>query len=153
MPTYESSALTSARPESAWEVWTDVAGWRKSAAIKSAEIDGEFQTGAVIRSKAKGFPRSTLTVTEVDRPRLWVDQSRQPGVQMTFHHLIEPTEGGTSLTERVVIDGPLARLIGPLIRRKLEALFDDSVKYLAGAAETVEAEAQAAGDERRSGSA
>ena len=135
MPSYEASVSSAATPEAAWGVWIDVSGWIRSDAIESAEIDGEFRTGAIIKSKAKGFPRSTLKVTSVEAPSLWVDESRSPGMRMTFHHVIEPRERGTYLTERVVITGPLARLIGPLIRRKLEALFAASVAHVARAAE------------------
>lgn len=138
MPAYEVSVSSSASPEAAWRAWTDVPGWTRNDAIESAEIDGEFRTGAVIKSKAKGFPSSTLTVTGVEFPRLWADESRSPGVRMTFDHVIEPRERGIHLTERVVISGPLARLIGPLVRRRLETLFASSVAYIARVAESAE---------------
>ena len=44
-------------------------------------------------------------------------------------------KGGTELTERVLIRGPLARLVGVLMRRKLEALFAASVAEVARRAE------------------
>jgi hypothetical protein len=89
-------------------------------------------------SKAKGFPRTTLTITRVEPPHVWVDESRSPGVQMTFEHVIEPGETGTTLTERVLMRGPLARLVGPLMRRKLKALFESSVAHVAHRADRVE---------------
>jgi len=138
MPVYEASTTTTASPEAAWAAWTDVAGWRAFDTIEAAEIDGEFRTGAVIRTKARGFPKSTLIVTTVERPGLWVDESRSPGVRMRFDHVIESNERGTTLTERFVISGPLARVVGPLLRRKLEALFTESVANVARAAEQAE---------------
>jgi len=96
----------------------------------------------VITSKAKGFPSSTLTVTHVEPPSLWVDESRSPGMQMTFDHLLEPGEGGTRLTERVRISGPLGRVLGSLMRRKLEALFAASVAAVARQAEAADARAE-----------
>jgi hypothetical protein len=54
---------------------------------------------------------------------------------MTFDHIVERWENGIHLTERVVISGPLARLVGPLFRRRLEALFAKSVAYVASIAE------------------
>jgi hypothetical protein len=138
VPSYEASAPSTASSEAVWGAWTNVPGWSASDSIESADIDGEFRPGAVIKSKAKGFPRSTLTVTRVEPPGLWVDESRSPGMRMTFDHVIEPRERGTYLTERVVISGPLAPLAGPLIRRKLEALFAESVAFMARAAERAE---------------
>ena len=55
-----------------------------------------------------------MTVTRAERPTLWVDESRSPGMRMIFDHVIETAEGGTQLTERVRISSPLARLFGPL---------------------------------------
>ena len=54
---------------------------------------------------------------------------------MTFEHIIEPREAGTELTERVLIGGPLARLVGILMGRRLEALFASSVAHVARRAE------------------
>jgi hypothetical protein len=135
MPSYEASEVAQAAPEAVWAAWVDVASWSESEHIESARLDGEFGPGGVIATKAKGLPRSTLSITHVEPPRLWVDESRSPGVKMTFEHIIEPGEAGTELTERVVIRGPLARFVGILMRRKLEALFAVSVAHVARRAE------------------
>jgi Polyketide cyclase / dehydrase and lipid transport len=142
MPSYEASAVTKASAEAAWSAWTDVQGWSAYDHIEAARVDGDFQPGAAITSKAKGFPSSTLTVTRVEPPGLWVDESRSPGMRMTFDHVLEPGEGGTRLTERVHISGPLGRALGPLMRRKLVALFADSVAAVARQAEAAEAQAE-----------
>lgn len=131
----EVSGVTRAAPDDVWAAWVDVSSWSESEHIESARLDGKFRPGGVIVSKAKGLPRSTLTITRVEPPRLWADESRAPGVTMTFEHLIEPVEAGTELTERVIIRGPLARLICVLMRRKLEALFAASVAHVARRAE------------------
>ncbi|HEY8779576.1 MAG TPA: hypothetical protein VIL93_07280, partial [Solirubrobacterales bacterium] len=60
------------------------------------------------------------------------------GMHMTFDHTIEAGDDGTTLTERVVIHGPLGRLVGPMMRRKLEALFAASVAEVARRAEEAE---------------
>src|SRR5438128_11649798 len=99
MPAYEASAVTKASAEAAWSAWTDVHGWSAHDHIEAARVDGTFQPGAAITSKAKGFPSSTLTVTRVEPPSLWVDESRSLGMQMTFDHVVEPGEGGTRLTQ------------------------------------------------------
>jgi hypothetical protein len=118
-----------------WAVWLDVASWDESEHIESARLEGGFRPGGVITSKAKGLPRSTLTITRVEPPHLWIDETRSPGVRMTFEHVIEPGEAGTEVTERVLISGPLARLVGVLMRRKLDGLFATSVAYVARQAE------------------
>jgi hypothetical protein len=62
-------------------------------------------------------------------------------MHMTFDHVVEPGEGGTRLTERVRISGPIGRALGPLMRRKLDALFAASVAAVARQAEAAEARA------------
>jgi hypothetical protein len=142
MPSYEASVVTTASAEAAWTAWTDVESWSRYDHIETARIDGAFQPGTTITTKAKGLPRSTLNITRVERPSLWVDESRSPWMRMTFEHVIEPREGGTRLTERARIGGPLAHAIGPLVRRKLEALFAASVAAVARQAEAAEAHAE-----------
>jgi Polyketide cyclase / dehydrase and lipid transport len=139
MPSYEASALTPAGAEAVWAAWTDVARWSTYDHIESARIDGEFRAGAVIMTKARGFPGSSLTVTRVERPTLWADESRLPGMRMIFDHEIEAAPGGTRLTERVRISGPLGHLFGPLVRRRLEALLATSVATVAHDAEAAAA--------------
>ena len=132
MKPIEASATVEAAAEDAWAAWIDVDGWSEVDMIESARLlEGPFGVGAVIRSKAKGFPGSTLTVTRADAPRIWVDESRSPGLTMTFDHVIEDLGGELRLTERVQIEGWLAPLVGLLTRRKLEALFAASVAHVA----------------------
>ena len=144
MLTVEASATTAATPEQVWAEWIDVARWAQGDVIEEAELDGAFEVGSTIRTKAKGFPRSTLTVTVVDRPHLWVDDSRAPGVRMTFEHVIEPGTAGTKVTERALISGVLAPVVGRLMRGRLERLFAASTADLVSRAGTATAPALAA---------
>ncbi len=138
MLSYKVSAVSRAAPADVWAAWIDVASWSASDHIESAQLDGEFRPGSVISSKARGFPGSTLTITRVEPTRLWVDESRSLGMRMTFDHTIEAGDDGTTLTESVVIRGPLGHLVGRLMRRKLEALFAASVAEVARRAEEAE---------------
>ena len=60
----------------------------------------------------------------------------------TFDHVIEPVAGGTRLTERARITGPLGHALGPFMCRKLEALFATSVASVARQAEAAEVRAE-----------
>ena len=134
MVTLEASATTTATPEQVWAEWIDVARWREGDVVEEAQLEGPFEVGSTIRTKAKGFPRSTLTVTVVDRPCLWVDESRAPGLRMTFEHVIEPSTTGTKVTERALISGALAPVVGRLMSGKLERLLAASTADLASRA-------------------
>jgi hypothetical protein len=103
--------------------------------IERAHLNGDFQARSTIVSKPRGFPASTLTITRVDRPRVWVGESGVPGWRMTVEHLIERDVGGTKLTERMWISGPLGRLIGSVLRRRLAALLVAMTEQIARQAE------------------
>jgi ligand-binding SRPBCC domain-containing protein len=133
--TIERSATSQAPPEQVWQAWVDVGAWSEADHIDSARLEGDFAVGSTIKAKTKGFPASTLTITEVEEPRQWVDESRAPGMRMTFVHAIEPRDGGTVVTERVVIRGPVGQVVGRALRRRLDALLEASVGWLARRAE------------------
>jgi len=99
------SAVSRASPEDAWAAWVDVARWSDGDVIDAAHLNGDFKEGSTFVSKPRGFPASTLTITRVDPPRLWVCELRVPGVRMSFEHVIEPDVAGSRLTERVLICG------------------------------------------------
>ena len=132
--------MTRAKPEDAWAVWLDVARWSDGDVIKTARLDGEFREGSTIVSKPGGFPAVTAlgiswTITRVEPPRLWVSESHGPGARMIAEHLIEPSEAGTKLTERLSFSGPLGGLLGRTVRRRLQATLGSMTEQIAREAE------------------
>jgi hypothetical protein len=131
MPSYESSAASGVR----------VGGMDRrrglervgSHRVRASTVRSD--RGPSLQVRRRVFRGAKLTVTRVERPRLWVDESHSPGKHMTFDHVIEQVEDGTRLTERVDMHGALAFLVGPLLRRRLEALFTASVTHVARTAE------------------
>jgi hypothetical protein len=138
--------VSRASPEDAWAAWLDVARWSDGDVIDAAHLNGDFKEGSTFVSKPTGFPASTMTITRVDPPRLWVCERRFPGVRMSFEHVIEPDVAGSKLTERGSISGPLARLIGLLVRRPLQAVLVAMTEQIAR-----QAEADSAGSRDDSG--
>jgi ligand-binding SRPBCC domain-containing protein len=134
--TLERSATSQASPELVWHAWVDVEAWSEADHIDSARLEGDFVVGSTIKTKTKGFPASTLTIAEVEQPRRWVDEARAPGMRMTFVHDIELRGDGTIITERVLIRGPVGQVVGRAMRRRLDALLEASVEWLARRAET-----------------
>jgi hypothetical protein len=52
--------MTKASAEAAWTAWTDVESWSRYDHIETARVDGAFQPGATITTKAKGLPQQHL---------------------------------------------------------------------------------------------
>ena len=141
------SAVSRASPEGAWAAWVDVARWSDGDVIDAAHLNGEFKEGRTFVSKPRGYPASTMTITRVDPPHLWVCERRLPGVRMSFEHVIEPDVAGSKLTERLLLGGPLAKLIDPIVRRRLATVFVAMTEQIARQAETGSAESRKGSDE------
>ena len=135
MPTVQVSRRSTATPEALFAAWTDVSRWGEVDGIESAEINGRFKVGATITSRSRWLPPTKLTITRVERPRLWTDETTSLGVRMWFDHIIEQEGEQTSITERATIVGPLGYLLAFLIKRRLVALFEASLQHVATVAE------------------
>lgn len=127
--------MSSADPAAAWAAWTNPAQW-PGGVIEKASIDGDFVVGAKITAKAKGGPSTTHTVTSMDPPRTWVGVTKFPGLTMTYEHEIDAVEGGTTLTERAVMTGPLSGIAALLIGKSLAKGFKESTARIARLAES-----------------
>jgi len=131
---YEGSRRSTASPDQVWAVWTDPAGWL-GGPIATAELDGPFEVGGKITTRVKGYPAVRSTITRIESPRLWIGVAKQPGLTMTYEHVIEPAAGGTVLTERAILTGPFATLMARLLGRRLESTFAATTAHCAALAE------------------
>jgi hypothetical protein len=132
---FEATSSCSADPAAVWAAWTSPSKW-PGGVIQKASIDGDFVVGAKITAKAKGGPTTTHTVTSIDPPRAWVGVTKFPGLTMTYEHEIETVVGGTTLTERAVMTGPLAGIAALLIGKSFAKGFIDTTARIARLAES-----------------
>lgn len=109
-----------ASPADVWEkAYADAAAWpRWNDELKSAELDGPLRLGATAKIAFKTGLRLKFKVVEFEEGRLFTDEARLPGARMGHRHLVEPSgDGGSSLTNTIYIEGPLApfwrRVLGP----------------------------------------
>lgn len=132
---FEGKSTCSATPSAVWAAWTNPAEW-PGGVIEKASIDRDFVVGANITAKAKGGPTTTHAVTSMDPPRTWVGVSKFPGLTMTYEHDIDVVDGGTTLTERAIMSGPLAGIAALLIGKSLAKGFNKTTARIARLAET-----------------
>jgi hypothetical protein len=100
-----------------------------------AQLHGSFEIGGRITTQVKGNRRLTSTITRIEKPRLWTGVAKAPGVTMTIEHVIDPTDTGTLLTERMILSGPLAALVARLMGRRIESTFAATTAHAAEVAE------------------
>jgi uncharacterized protein YndB with AHSA1/START domain len=131
---FEGSCPSTASPEQAWAVWTDPPKWL-GGPIETARLHDRFELGGKITTKVKGNRRLTSTITRIEAPHLWVGVARAPGLTMTIDHVIDPTDAGILLTERLTLTGPLAGLVSRLMGGRIESTFRATTSHGAALAE------------------
>jgi uncharacterized protein YndB with AHSA1/START domain len=117
----EHTAHSSASPGAVWDVWADVAEWpRWNPTIQEVSLDAPFGEGTTGTMKPAKGPSSKLVLREVHPPASFVVVSGLPGARMRVEHEVaEAPEGGSRVTERAVLAGPLARLWALFLGRQL----------------------------------
>ena len=131
---FEGSCRSTATPDQAWAVWTDPVRWL-GGPIEAARLHDRFEVGGKITTKVKGNRPLTSTITRIEAPHLWVGVAKAPGLTMTIDHVIDPTDVGVVLTERLTFSGPLAGLVSRLMGRRIESTFRATTAHCAELAE------------------
>ncbi len=114
-------------PAAVWErAYADAEAWPQwNAEIKRARLDGPLALGAEAKIVFGTGLRLRFHVVEFEEGHLFTDESRLPGARMGHRHLIEPTAGGSRLTNTIYIEGAMAplwrRIMGPAAARTLPA--------------------------------
>jgi hypothetical protein len=131
---FEGKSPSSASPEKVWAVWTRPDIWPGDV-IASAKIDGDFELGAKITTRVKGYTPLTSKVTRIEPPTVWTGVAKNPGLTLTIDHIIEPAATGTVITERATMSGPLAGIAAWLFGNRLKATFEATTAHCARLAE------------------
>ncbi len=107
MWTTESTASSSASPETIWSLWSNVAEWNVwDDALVDSALTGDFIVGNEGMLTPKGSPQSFgFRLTEVTLLKSFSDITELPGATLTFDHFLEVTPAGTRITHRASISG------------------------------------------------
>jgi len=130
---FQHSALSSARRAAVWSHYTDVEKWSawSQKGVEWSRIDGPFAAGTEGKSKPPGFPAARFRLTAVEPERMFASEAKLPGARLKFEHVIESVGAGVQITHRARLDGPMAWLWAPLLRRSIERGLPDGVDRLA----------------------
>jgi len=141
---FEHSAESEAEPAAVWERYTDVERWKQWSpnGVEESSLDGKFEAGSTGHSKAPHLPKGKFELVEVEPERRFVSRSSFPGGSLTFEHMLEPTDGGTRITHKASLDGPLSFLWNPVVSRIVKRGLPSGVERLAELAPEKEKEAR-----------
>lgn len=121
----EASIRVDAPPEAVWAGWLDIEArplWHPR--IEWARLVGPAKLGARGAWKPAGARPVSVVVTEFEAPRRLVLRGTHgpPVARGHYEHDVEPlAEGGSRVTHRMSLTGPLARPIRRVLGRPLSA--------------------------------
>lgn len=119
--TVEHRITIAAAPDLVFAIYRDVANWHTwDPDTKRAVLDGPFAVGSRGRLTPARGNTVPLVLTPVDPERGFTVEARIPFFRMVFEHeLTRRTAGETGVVHRVTFSGLLARVLGPMLTRRL----------------------------------
>ncbi len=85
--------------------------------VTEVRFAGEPVEGARGWVRPASGPATTFEIVAMRHDRLLTTVSRMPGAALSFEHAVEPTRGGSRMTVKISVDGPLSALWGSVLRR------------------------------------
>jgi hypothetical protein len=83
---------------------------------------GPLRVGSQARIKQPGQRPTVWTVEAHEPDHRFEWSAKAMGMHMTATHLVDPTPTGARNTLRLDVSGAVARVLGPLLRRKMRAV-------------------------------
>lgn len=120
----EHSVEIDAAVQRVWNITLDVESWpQHTPTIESIEkLDaGPMAIGSRARVKQPGQGAKVWTVSQLDPEKRFAWWTKALGTTMTGIHLLDESDAGTTSTLAIEIDGPLAPIVGALVRRPILA--------------------------------
>jgi hypothetical protein len=115
---FEHSVETPASAESVYRLYRDVSAWlRWDAGLTHVHLDGPFAAGATGVLTPAGQGPLPFRLVEVVENESFSDETEIPGTAtLRFEHQLSRLPGGgTRITHRVLITGPAAADLGPMV--------------------------------------
>jgi hypothetical protein len=133
---FEHSAESAADPHAVWRRYEDVEHWSEWSrhGVEWSRIDGPFAAGTKGKSKPPGSRAIGFKLVVVEPDSSFVSELRLPGGRVRFEHVVEAKGPGSRITHRVAVDGPLAFLYTPTVRKGVKRGLPDGVERLAAMA-------------------
>ena len=102
---FECFVETDARPEFAWQFWTNVANWRELEPGVEFEVDGPFAAGARGVTRMPGQEARHWLIVELDPGRFWSSQMALPGASFFSRMRFEGAGTRTRITQQLWLQG------------------------------------------------
>lgn len=134
---YQHEVETTARPESVWRHWSDMAAWPEwNRGIAKIEINGPFEVGTTFTMTPPGEDPISMRLVEIVPGELFTDEMDAGDFVVRTEHRLEPAGNDrTRVLYRTEITGPAADQIGPELGPAITADFPEVLAALVSLAE------------------
>ncbi len=116
-----ATADSTAPPEAFFARWADMDSWPEwDDALAWIRLDGPFVAGTTGELEPRRGPKARFGIETLEHGSGFTDVSTIPGARLRIRHLAATrSDGSTRVTVEVSIDGALARLWTPVLRRSV----------------------------------
>ncbi len=125
-----------------WRLFVDVERWPEltESMREVSRIDsGPLRVGSEALIKQPGLARARWKVTELEPGRSFTWETATAGVTSVGAHLVEPGEGGSTITLSLRQTGPMARLVGRLLGSRINRYLSMELEGFRRGAESAQA--------------
>jgi uncharacterized protein YndB with AHSA1/START domain len=139
MANNERSVETKASPQTAWKIWSDTSTWPEwNPDVQSMTLNGPFAAGTTGTMKTKQGTRA-IQLTEVVPGRSFrLETTVIPLTRFAFVCQVAGSAGATTLSQAIVVGGPLGGLLGGMMGKQIADTFPALLQGLARKAEASE---------------
>jgi hypothetical protein len=132
----ERSVETTASPQAAWKIWSDTSTWQEwNPDVQSMTLAGPFAAGTTGTMKTKQGTRA-IQLTEVVPGRSFrLETTVIPLTRFAFECKVSTGSGKTTLSQAIVVGGPLGGLVGGMMGKQIADTFPALLRGLARKAE------------------
>lgn len=117
--------------EAVWAIWCDVNGWPSwDKELEYCKLEGEFISGTHFELKPKGAPKVKIRLEKVIPNQRFLDTCQFFGATLYDDHLLEETESGLKITNKISVKGWLSFLWVQLVAKSMVKSIPDNIKNL-----------------------
>src|ERR1700687_316073 len=140
MAGYGRSRQTKAAAETIWRVWSDPSTWQDwNPNVQRMEVNGPFANGTTGIMHTPAGQHHQIKVTNIRSGQSFdLETTVIPLTHFTFHCEVAPSTGGSTISQRITISGPLGFIFGPMAGNRVAASFEPLLAGLATKAEAGE---------------
>ncbi len=140
MATNVRSLETSASPQAAWKIWSDVSTWPEwNPDVQSMILNGPFAAGTTGTMKTKQGTRAIQLTEVVPGQSFRLETTVIPLTRFAFECKVSAGPAGkTTISQAILVGGPLGGVVGGMMGRQIADTFPALLQGLARKAEAAE---------------